>query len=744
MIRNTFNIDQGKIILGIFLFLFSMTLFAQKNISVFNGNESPMLEFAFADLRNELSSQGITISKPGASDENIFLLTHADFLKLKVKGTKCPNMDFELKAEGFCIKKDKRAKIWVIGADDPGLMYGVLELAEQVGLYGFDGIKETEQNPYMPTRGVKFNIPLDVRTPTYTDPSEACQQNMLEMWSMDFWTEYIDELARNRYNLISLWNLHAFPSMIKVPEYPDVALNDVYRTTSPVEVYYPVGNGVKYPKLYNNRELIKHITIEEKIRFWQKVMRYAKERNVKIYLMQWNIFDWGIDGKYGITEAIDNPVTKDYFRKSVKQMLLTYPDLAGIGITVGENMINQLADVKEAWAFETYGKGILDALELFPDRKLTFVHRLHEGQIKNIESHFAPLIENKNVDFIFSFKYAEAHIMSSTNQPYCKEFVKEIKGKKTLWTLRNDDNYYFRWGGTGFLREFIKNIPYDVSEGFYYGSDGNIWGREYLAKNPKSPRELEVKKHWYHMMGMGRLGYNPDLADQRFADILHYRFPEIDGKLLFTAWQEASMIYPVTTGFHWGPADFSWYIEACRSRNGHPTASIDGLGIHHVEQFIQQPVHPGTNNQTIPEYVEMIAKGENSELTTPLEISNQLHNHSDKALEIIFGFNQFENEELANTVEDIKSISFLGKYYAHKISGTTYVALYRKTKNKDDQAKAIRELEMALDYWKKYTRNAMIQYINPMWMNRVGMADWVKFTEYAEKDIEIAKQELNK
>jgi hypothetical protein len=40
----------------------------------------------------------------------------------------------------------------------------------------------------------------------------------------------------------------------------------------------------------------------------------------------------------------------------------------------------------------------------------------------------------------------------------------------------------------------------------------------------------------------------------------------IDARALFTAWQEASMIYPVTTGFHWGALDFQWYIEACKSR----------------------------------------------------------------------------------------------------------------------------------------------------------------------------------
>ena len=52
----------------------------------------------------------------------------------------------------------------------------------------------------------------------------------------------------------------------------------------------------------------------------------------------WNIFVWGAEGKYGITADQDNPTTIDYFRASVRETVLTYPLLAGMGITAGENM----------------------------------------------------------------------------------------------------------------------------------------------------------------------------------------------------------------------------------------------------------------------------------------------------------------------------------------------------------------------------------------------------------------------
>ena len=734
--------NSRVILLGILFSVLSFNLLAEKPISVYCQNNSPMLEFALADLRSELSSQGISIRKTGYPEGELILLTQAALANLKIEnGKNQPTIDFDLKPEGFCIRKDAQ-KIWVVGADEPGLMYGVLELTEQIKVAGLDKIDETKQNPYMPTRGVKFNLPLDIRTPTYTDPCQASKENIADMWSMDFWTGFIDHLARYRYNMISLWNLHPFPSMVKIPDYPDAALNDVWYTKTSIEQFYEVGNGNKYDELIKNSEPVLKMTIDEKIVHWQKVFRYAKERNVNIYLMTWNIFDWGVEGKYGITEDIDNQITKDYYRKAVREFLLTYPDVAGIGLTVGENMAGYSLEKKEKWAFETYGQGVLDALQTQPERKLVFIHRLHQGDVPTVNEAFKELIDNRNVDFVFSYKYAQAHIMSSTNQPFVNSIVKEIEagGQKTLWTLRNDDNFYFRWGAPDFIREFIKNIPYNVSQGFYYGSDGYIWGREFLAKEQGNPRTLEIEKHWYHWMMMGRLGYNPEMTDESFVQILRQHFPQTNAQKLFDAWQHASMIYPITTGFHWGAADFSWYIEGSTS---HPAGTFNRTGIHNVEQFIKQDVHPGTNNQRITDYVKMVVLGGTTNKTSPLQVAEQLHMHSDKAFNLLKELNAAGNEELGKTLDDIKSISYLGKHYGHKISGATYLALYHETKDLKYQEKAVAELEAALKYWTLFSENASKQYMNPVWMKRVGWVDWEKFKAVIQEDIKLAKTKID-
>ena len=165
-----------------------------------------------------------------------------------------------------------------------------------------------------------------------------------------------------------------------------------------------------------------------------------------------------MDGKYGITDKLENPVTTDYFRKSIKQMVLTYPDLAGIGLTTGENMYDYTAKQKEEWAFATYGQGVLDALKEQPGRKINLIHRQHQTQAKEISEIFDDVMKNENINFIFSFKYAKAHVYSSTTQVYHHDFVEDIKsaGVKTLWTLRNDDIFYYRWGAPEFCEGFHK------------------------------------------------------------------------------------------------------------------------------------------------------------------------------------------------------------------------------------------------------------------------------------------------
>lgn len=709
----------------VFLLLISGCTQSTNEITFISDNQDQKTEFAISEIRDALQERGLQLKKIKDGKADLIFTLVPESIKIK--------------PEGYQIEKSDDSGIKITASDAAGTMYGGLELAEQIKLYGVEGVKPMQQNPYMEMRGTKFNIPLDVRTPSYTDAGDAGQKNMPEMWNYDFWTEYIDNIARYRYNFISLWSLHPFPSMVKVPGYEDVALDDVHRSTTKWNEFYSTwAVGLDAPEIVDNYEVLKKITIDQKIIFWQKVMEYAKSRNVKFYIITWNIFVNGTNGKYGITDKIENEVTHEYFRETIKAMFRTYPELGGIGLTTGENMHKIKFDAKEDWAFDTYARGLMEVADEMPDRKFTFIHRQHQAGAREIAAKFKPLSDKKNIEFIYSFKYAKSHVFSVTAPTFHTQFKNEIGDLKTIWTLRNDDAYYYRWGNPVFLREFIQNIPHDISKGIYYGSDQWVWGREFTTKDVQGTRHLEVVKHWYQWLMMGRLSYNPNITNDRFIALLQNKFPETNAQLLFDAWNEASLIYAVTTKFHWGHNDIKWYIEGCKGRPGN---AFNQTGFHDVNTFIKFPVHPNSGCIAIPDYVKTIVNGESTNLSTPFEISQKLHELADKTLELVTPLENDKNSlELNQTLHDIKTIALMGKYYAHKIAGSTNVALFRETGDEKYQKEAFAELTKALEYWENYAEIAMEQNLNPIWNNRVGYVDWVKTTEWVKHDIEIAKQ----
>jgi len=740
-------------------FVARQPLWAADALITFDARSAPTT-FAVDELQSALRSRGYTVQLnqtlelPPKDGTLIVQFVKPDSVWITSLLAKLEVDPEKIEREGFILKGQfdvKAGAFYIFSKDDAGAMYGGLELAEQIMARGIAGVVDTGRNPYMPMRGTKFNIPLDLRNPSYSDMSDSAQQNIATVWDFEFWRAYLDALARDRYNFVSLWNLHPFPSMVKVPGFPEVALNDVWRSRIQFDEDYPTRTtGLVTLAMLANKEIVSRLTIDQKIGFWRRVMQYAKDRNIDFYVMTWNVFTYGVDGKYGITDALDNPKTVEYFRASVREMFRTYPLLRGIGLTAGENMGDASAyyaggtdsfDARENWLLATYGQGVLDAARAEPERHFTLIHRQHESRAADIAKTFAPVIAQSNVTFDFSFKYAQAHALSSTRQNFHKGYLESSGDLKTLWTIRNDDALMYRWAAPDFVREFLLNIPYEKSRGFYVGSDMWVWGREFLSSHPSLKGQLEVDKHWLHFLLWGRLGYDPTLDNERIAALVGKRFRQLDGQPLLAAWQNASMIYPLVTGFHWADFDFQWYIEACRSRPG-PAKTVSGF--HSVDTFINQAVHPATSNITIPAYVAGVIAGKIPTGTTPLQVAAQIDARAAAASAFVAEFTEQELAELeaeaGATLTDILLMSSLGQYYAAKIRGATELALFRETGRSYHRKQAVEHMKAAARHWGRYSQRARWTYRNPIWTNRVGTVDWDELDAEVRRDIEIARR----
>ena len=638
----------------------------------------------------------------------------------------------------------------IIGSSSREAMYGGLEVAEQLRLGKSPFAPKNEAHePYIERRGIKFNIPLDARTPSFDDSGDAAQKNISEMWSLDFWTDFLDQLARDRYNMLSLWNPHPFPSMIRSETYPDAALDNVCVTT-----LVPNGRENEWgePQLVSanvisHLKVVKRLTIEEKIRFWQTVLQHAENRGIDVYFINWNIcpnsvakpvlpyyrtYDNAITtdeapGKYGVTHEIDNPATIRYMRDAVKTFLLTYPTVKGIGVTSGEHMPISSERDREKWMWDVYAEGILDAKRRQPNRRVDFIHRVWNTNLENIMTRWQAYSDS----FTLGFKYAKARLYSSPNIPFADEIVATMRdqGLKAWWNLRNDDLYVHRWGDPDYVRAFLQNIERDVTAGYHIGSDGYVWGREFVSRDTENPRELEISKHWYAFMLWGRLGYDPTLGGEFFVERLAARFPDTDPKQLYKTWRTASQIVPLVNQFYWRDWDHMWSVE---NSNSHKE------GFHGVEAFCENRTMQGSGLVNVRDYVKAVVRSESPRGKGPIKVAAEidaLARASINGADHIAG----KANKLEATVADIRGMAWLGHYYAAKIRAAVALSLFRQSGELKDHEEAIKEIQSAYEACTQYVDHSQARYHSQM-LARSGLFDWAAMLTSARKDVAIVRE----
>jgi len=656
-------------------------------------------------------------------------------------------VDAALGEQAFRIMRDGKA-ITVAGGDARGVMYGGLELAERIRLGQVRQLDLVKGKPFLKKRGIKFNIPLDARTPSFHDAGHAAQNNIAEMWNWDFWTEFLDAMALHRYNTLTFWNAHPFPSMIDIPGYEEVALDDVAVCSLDLWTnkrgYEP--SQLVSQSVMDNLKIVKKMPMEDKIAFWRKVMRYAKDRGIDIYFITWNICansvatpvathyqSWQTTrehvhkpGKYGITHQINNPRTLAYFRKAVETFVLTYPDLKGLGVTAGEHMPKDKPGAeysRERWLWEAYGLGILDAKKEDPNRKLHFIHRVWYSDMGEIMKYWGEYPD----PFEVSFKYAKARLYSSPQVPFAKSLVDDLRplGLKSWWNLRNDDIFYHRWGDPDYVRDFLRYFPKDATAGYHMGSDGYVWGREFVTKEAAQPADLEIAKHWYRFMLWGRLGYNPSLDRDYFVAILANRFPDAQAGHLYDAWRNASKVVPLVSRFHWRDWDFMWAVEGCKDTR-----------YRTVVDFYDNPTMEASGILNVKDYVAAKLANQAITDTTPLDMAEQIDQAAQRSLAHLQPLSGRPGSELDTTLQDIRAMALLGQFYAAKIRATIALGYFKQTGEQRYRQEAVDFLQAGLVPWTAYTALNETRYKSQIF-SRTSLFDWAQLRRDAEAEIRM-------
>ncbi|MFC1633734.1 hypothetical protein ACFL5Z_02740 [Planctomycetota bacterium] len=611
---------------------------------------SPMEVFGASKIEAAINSVSL---KPLVIDKSV--ATGKEHIKLSIVS---PTKDTDIRKEGFRISQTGDT-YRVTAIDDSGAMYGLMDLAEQIEMQrGLGSIREKVVNPRFPFRAIKFNLPWV----SYRE-NESLQVNSELCKDLNMWRAFLDMMTENRLNALTLWSLHPFPYLIKAKSFPNATP-------------------------FSDAELA-----EWKV-FWTTLFRMAKERAIDTYIVNWNIIvsksfrqHYG-EGNTGLwADGYTSPKIEQYMRETVTQVINEYPDLAGLGITMGEAMQGWSGEQETEWMEKTFFSGIRVA-----DRKVKFIyraaldgdHRPHRVAIDHCG------LDTPENPIIVELKFNWSHAHSTTT------LVKAHGGgtgseywtnpapthHKMAWMIRNEDFFRLRWGEPDFIREHIQVNGQDYVGGYFIGSECYIPAKDIYHKQNHSHVNWKYafERQWLYYKQWGRILYDPSTSDAVFANAFNQRFPGNTGSQMVEAYKLSTRTTHRIASFFNFTWDHSFYTEGLIGNKR------DFITLQ--EMINAKPIEP--TFVSIEEYGD--GSRDFGAKITPLQQASSLETDNRQALRIVEGIST-SNETLKCEIDDVKAWAHLGLYFAKKIRTAVAVNQNRKTE-------AVRAITEARQHWR--------------------------------------------
>jgi hypothetical protein len=594
------------------------------------------------------------------------------------------------KAESYRIARSRGPQgvpvIGISGSDERGTLYGAMNLVEAIeNGRPLTELQESSHSARFPFRAIKFNLPwfsyrkgeaLALHRDTCRDPA--------------YWEAFLDMMARNRFNALSLWSLHPYPLMIRNRRFPEAC---------------PLSDA----------------ELAEWQAFWRTLFAMAKERGIETYIVNWNIFvSPSFAEKHGVAEfciedmddryfgdAERAEIVEEYTRTTITQLIDEYPDLTGIGVSLGERMGGMDPEEREDWILDSVVAGMKAA-----KRRAKLIHRAPFSAGKGsggstsagteeltrsaIESLALPEPIWVEVKFNWSHAHSSPKLVHVHGGRLGDTYWNPLpENYRICWMARNEDFFCLRWSEPDFVRKHVELNGHDYVGGYFLGSECYIPAKDYMTK-PGVERQWNYafERQWLYYMTWGRLLYDPATPDDIFADACVRRYGE-DGRKLFRALKLASRM-PLRLGsFYKGTWDFTLYSEGFSSINAksNPDRFIG------VEDLIKQPVLD-PDYLSIRDFVAARRSGTAvpDSTITPLKLADHLEADGNEALVLAGNIDASGKPGLSSELTDVRAWAHLSLYFADKLRGAT--AFHEMAQGADERkTDAVAHLTRALAHW---------------------------------------------
>jgi hypothetical protein len=598
-------------------------------------------------------------------------------------------------AESLVIWKTSSAKkpVWVIsGADDRGLMYALLDVADRIS-WGKDpktplsDVKELTEKPAVSNRAISI----------YT-MNRAYWESRL--YDENHWTRYLDLLAQNRFNkLVVIFGYEnggflapCYPYFFDVEGYPDVRMV-----------------GITPQQQQRN------------LSAFNRLIQMAHDRKIEFTVGIWDhIYRGGVQGGGipGTKDAPDGPVpglvwglnadnltayTKMALAKFVKQV----PDLDGIQFRMHNESGLKEGEQESFWT------------DVFNMMKATAPKLQLDLRAKELPESVIQSALTVGVNFRINTKYW----MEQMGMPYhptqvnpekspirhsyahLLQYPQKYRMNWQLWS--GGTTRILLWGNPDYARRFAESTHLYDGDGFEINEPlaTKMEAQPHDAKPfdllnaPYRYYEYEFERYWHFFQVFGRLGYNPATDPAVWHNEFSRRFGSEVAPILEKALHQASWILPriITSSYPYSsfPTTRGW---AEKQRLGDlPTfakaelsdmaqfASFDEEAKQRIEGGEIARILPSVNSRWFRQTSESL---------------NQLIAEAEKAV------GKSPTKEYVSTLTDLKILSNLALYHSNRILAAVNYRIFDRTKQVVALDDALVNERAAINAWRQLVASA--------------------------------------
>ena len=596
------------------------------------------------------------------------------------------------------VKWAKRDALLISAADDRGLMYALLDVADRVG-WATDAndplseVRDTTEQPAVAERALSM----------YT-----MHQRRFESFFYDesYWAKYLDMLAKNRFNTFALlfgyenWGYFSppYPYFFDLERFPNVKVV-----------------GITEAKQRRNLKAL------------NRVIEMTHERGMNFTLGIWDhVYRGGVQGPTdlskkptdGIVWGLSADNLNEYTKIALAKFLRLVPNIDAIQFRMhGESGLKR-SEMESFWTnvyqvmkdsgsnirFDARAKNFPDslidrALEMGVDIRICTKYWMEQMGLPFHPTHVHPANQHDR-------RHGYADLL---------RYPQRYKMHWRLWScgtarvlLWADPDYARRFAGSthlyngdGFevvepLATKMQDHPHDM--------------KPFKLLNPQHRYyDYEFERYWHFFQLFGRLGYNPDTPAETWRREFEKRFGKEAAPYVEQALHKAGRILPRIVAYNYPynlfPTTRGW-IEKQRMKDLPEYAKALPSD---TEQFLG-----------MQEAASRRLEGRDSAKIWPAQSSRWFHRIAADVLSLVQQaedrIGRLPNKEFESTVVDLKILANLALYHGCRSQAGAAYALFSRSRDLNALDDAIAREKDAIGAWEKLVEAAGDFYCDNMMM----------------------------